>query len=105
MNIEETLMNIIMYAGQAKSLAMKSIESSRNKRFSEGDNYLLECETHLKNAHIAHHQLLTYFSDETKSTSISLFLIHAEDHLMAATTSLDFAKEFKLLYHIIYDQN
>ncbi len=102
MELEQTIMRIIVHAGQAKSLAMTSIELARGNKIAESDEQLQRCSESMKEAHKAHSELLAFFASEETQQVVPLLLVHAEDHLMAATTSFDFAKEFRLLYQAIY---
>ena len=92
MELENQIMQIIVYAGNAKSLAMESIKKARLGEIDAAKNKMDESNKNLKEAHKFHAALLTEFaSDEAQKAN--LFMVHGEDHMMAAITSLDFAKE------------
>lgn len=95
--LEQTIMQIIVYGGQARSLAMSSIQKSRENQFSAAEQMIAEAATAMKNAAQFHTKLLAYFAQNPEQ-SINLFVIHSEDHLNAAGLAVDFAKEFKLLH-------
>lgn len=92
--MENEIMQIIVYAGNARSLAMHSIKKAKQGNFLEAKEKMSEAEQNLKEAHHTHAKILSITSDEKNETELTLFMIHGEDHLMAAVTTIDLAKEF-----------
>lgn len=92
--MENDVMQIIVYAGNARSLAMQSIRTSKQGKASEAKELLKEAEEHLKQAHHAHAKILSSSADDSSNFELTLFIVHGEDHLMSAVTTIDLAKEF-----------
>lgn len=95
--LEQTIMQLIIYGGNAKSDAMLAIEAAKkgdlktaNEQIKLADDALLE----------AHHSQTALIQGEARGdrTEVSLLLVHAQDHLMNAITFKDLAKEIVELY-------
>ncbi|MBP1046308.1 PTS lactose/cellobiose transporter subunit IIA [Enterococcus sp. BWM-S5] len=93
--MENEVMQIIVYAGNARSLAMQSIRASKQGERLEAGRLMTEAESNLKEAHHTHAKILSAASDEQTQIDLTLFMVHGEDHLMSAITTIDLAKEFK----------
>ena len=92
--MENETMQIIVFAGNSRSFAIQSIRAAKQGKFEESMEYMEEAEKNLKNAHRFHATILAAFSDETTELPVNLFMVHGEDHLMSAITTIDLAKEF-----------
>lgn len=92
--MENDVMQIIVYAGNARSLAMQSIRTSKQGKMSEAKEMLQEAENNLKEAHHVHAKILSSSAEDPSSFELNLFVVHGEDHLMSAVTTIDLAKEF-----------
>lgn len=92
--MENEVMQIIVFAGNAKSLGMQSIRLSKAGNMEEAREKLAEADTQLKEAHHAHAKILSAAAEKADSFELSLFIVHGEDHLMSAVTTIDLAKEF-----------
>lgn len=93
MILETDVMQIIVYAGNAKTLAMNAIKEAKSSKISEAKKKLGESKNNLKIAHQQHTDILQKFANNPEEPA-TMFLTHAQDHLMAAITATDFAKEF-----------
>lgn len=93
----EVIMNLIMYGGDAKSNAMEAIKAAKNGEFELADTKILDAESSLVKAHNSQTKLL---SEEAKgnTTTVSLLMVHGQDHLMNAITFTDLAKEVINIY-------
>lgn len=92
--MENEIMQIIVYAGNARSLAMQSIREAKQENSVEAKKKMKEAEQQLKEAHHFHAKILSLSSEEQNDLTLTLFMVHGEDHLMAAVTTIDLAKEF-----------
>lgn len=92
MNYEQTIMQIIINGGNARSKALMAVRSARQKDLDKADALLREAKEALGLAHKVQTDLI---QAETKGekTEISLLLIHAQDHLMNAMTVVDLSVE------------
>ena len=88
----EVAFEIIACAGDAKSLALMSIEAAREGRFDEAAQNLEEARKEMAKAHDAQNDMMQNEA-QGRSVELNIILIHAEDHL-----TIDFAEEFIALY-------
>ena len=98
MNAEEILevcFQIIMYAGNARSMAMESISLAK-----EAKELLAEARAEVNKAHHFQTNLIQAEANGSKN-EISVLLIHSQDHLMNGMTVLDMAEEFINLYELV----
>lgn len=90
---ETDVMQIIVYAGNAKSLAMNAIKEAKSGEIADAKKMLEESKSNLKIAHQYHTDILQTFANNPEEAA-NMFLTHAQDHMMAAITAADFTKEF-----------
>ncbi|MGX7245975.1 PTS lactose/cellobiose transporter subunit IIA [Enterococcus quebecensis] len=90
---ETDVMQIIVYAGNAKSLAMNAIKEAKGGEIVAAKKMLEESKSNMKIAHQHHTDILQTFASNPDE-SANMFLTHAQDHMMAAITVTDFTKEF-----------
>lgn len=93
----ETVMQLIMYGGDAKGKAVEAIQAAKAFQFEEAAQLITEANESLNTAHKSQTNLL---SQEAKgeTTELSLLLVHGQDHLMNAITFIDLAKEVIEVY-------
>ncbi len=89
---ESTVMELLIYAGQARSDAMEAISASRNKLWDEADQLMASSELACREAHKIQTTLIGQDEGCGKVT-VNLILVHAQDHLMTAMLCQDLAKE------------
>lgn len=85
-------MNLILHSGNARSFAMQAMSEAREGNFEQADQYLEESAKELLEAHKSQTELIQGEA-RGEETSISMLLIHAQDHLMTAMTLKDLAIE------------
>lgn len=100
MEMEQVIMGLIMHSGNAKSDAMEAIQHAKNKEMEQANQLIERAENELLEAHSKQTELIRNEARGEK-TEVSLLLVHAQDHLMTATTFKDLAKEFIELYEKI----
>ncbi len=100
MDLELTIINIINYSGEARSLCMEAIGYAKDGEHEKARKCIEEANNKLSEAH-KNQTLLIQEEARGEAKSISLLLIHAQDHLMNAITVRDMATEFVELYQII----
>ncbi len=91
MDTEQTIMELIVYSGDARSTAMEAISHAGKGRFSVGEELIRQAEKIVCRAHEIQTELIQREINGEK-TEISLLMIHAQDHLMNAMTVIDLAK-------------
>lgn len=95
--MDNEVMQIIVYAGNAKSIAMQSIKEAKCGNDELAMEKLVEAEDNLSKAHHAHAKILSEFAANAVN-QINLFTVHGEDHMMSAITTIDLAKEFIMIH-------
>ncbi|CRH92983.1 PTS system cellobiose-specific IIA component [Streptococcus gallinaceus] len=93
----EVIMPLIMYGGDAKSSAMEAIQFAKKGEWEEADRKLKEAKDSLIQAHHSQTELLTNEA-RGETTTLSLLMVHAQDHLMTSITFVDLATEIIELY-------
>lgn len=104
MNYEEIIMELIVNSGNARSKAMEAIQAAKAGNILEARELHKKAGAELSKAHQAQTQLI---QDEATGNpkTITLLLIHAQDHLMNAMTIRDLAEEFIDMYENLQLQN
>lgn len=97
MDVIQECMNMIAYGGEAKSLALLAIQQAREKNFQESKESLRKCDEALLKSHQAHTNLLVQEAQGQELT-ITIFMLHAADHLGSAETIRALADEMILLH-------
>nr|WP_026501477.1 PTS lactose/cellobiose transporter subunit IIA [Bavariicoccus seileri] len=98
----ETIMGLIINAGNAKSDAMEAIQAAKKGDFKVADEKLASANEFLVKAHHSQTGLLTAEAGGEK-IDISLLMVHGQDHLMTSIAFNDLAKEVVDVYRKIYE--
>ncbi|MCI8701263.1 MAG: PTS lactose/cellobiose transporter subunit IIA [Turicibacter sp.] len=101
--IIESSFQIIMFSGNARSMAMEAISKARDGQIDESRQLLAEARTEINQAHRFQTKLIQAEANGEKN-EISVLLIHSQDHLMNGMTVLDLAEEFICLYELVNSQ-
>lgn len=96
----ESVMSLIIHAGNAKSCAMEAIQSAKKREFELAQKSLDEAAEEITLAHNKQTVLLQKEANGEKN-ELSLLVVHSQDHLMTAITFIDLAKEIIELYQQI----
>lgn len=97
MQLENELMELIVYAGNCRSLLMQSLMVAKQKDFEKATYYIEQAEKALKQAHSIQTSLISQDEGEGK-LPVSIIMVHAQDHVMNAVLLLDITKELVELY-------
>ncbi len=100
MNLEEVsniAMEIISYAGCAKSCYMNALQHYKKGKDKAGNDCIAEGDKAMLVAHKSHASLLSVEMNQQEPQA-SLLLMHAEDQLMHAETIKILAEELKDVY-------
>ena len=95
--LENTVFELIVYAGNGKSSSMEAIQEAKKGNFEKADDLLKEAGVQLGKAHKFQTGLIQAEA-AGKSTPITMLLIHAQDHFMSAMTVRDLATEIVEMY-------
>lgn len=101
--ILETIMDLIMHGGDAKTNAVEAIQAAKEANFDLAEEKLEAADQALSKAHETQKSLLTRES-RGEAIEISLLLIHGQDHLMNAITFKDLAVEVIDVYRRLEDE-
>lgn len=95
--MENTLMELVCFAGNAKSMALQAVMKAENNDQGKAKELLQQAKDELHKAHTIQTDLMT---KEIQGEEIekSILLIHAQDHFMAANTVIELAERFLKLY-------
>ena len=95
--METMIMNLIVDAGSARSYAMDAIRLAKEGCIEEAEASLDNSDADIGMAHRGQTDLI---HNEAKGvhTEMSLFMVHAQDHIMTAILARDLAREFVDLY-------
>lgn len=93
----ESIMGLIIHAGNAKSDAMEAIQEAKQGNFELAEEKIVQAEKSLNEAHHAQTGLLTQEASGEAMT-ITLLTVHSQDHLMTSITFVDLAKEIIDVY-------
>ena len=97
MDVITECMQTTSYGGEAKSLAMLAIMQAREGNFEQAEENMKKSEESLKKSHQAHTNLLSYEADE-EDLKVTLFMVHAADHLTSASVIHLLAEELIYLH-------
>ena len=95
--LSECAMQIVTYAGCAKSCYMQALQEAKKGNFEDAEKLLKEAEESLQTAHESHRELLK-MDASGEVTQVSILLCHAQDHLMGSALALDLIREMIVLY-------
>ena len=98
MDLEEIVMSIIVNGGDAKSKALEAIQAAREGSFLVAGEKIKECEKALRQAHEVQTELLTQEAAGKEKLTVTLLMVHAQDHMMNALTTKDLALEMIEMY-------
>lgn len=97
MDFEQTMMELLINAGEARSQAMIAIQQARKGDWKGADAALVASDEAAKAAHKIQTALIG--ADEgCGNVPVTLILVHAQDHLMTAMLCRDLAGEMVLLH-------
>ena len=98
----ESGMNLILHSGDAKNAAMKALRFARKYEFDTAEQYLKEARNHIGEAHHSQTDLLHNEAKGT-ATTVSLLMVHAQDHMMNTLSFIDSSDEMIHLYKELYE--
>ncbi|MFS8652854.1 MAG: PTS lactose/cellobiose transporter subunit IIA [Caldibacillus sp.] len=96
----DVIMTIIAHAGNARTKAMEAIQKAEVNRLQEARLLLQDAGEEVKLAHRSQTELIQKEA-RGERVEVSLFMVHAQDHLMNAMTVIDMAEKFINLYEKI----
>ncbi|ARD63428.1 PTS lactose/cellobiose transporter subunit IIA [Kosakonia radicincitans DSM 16656] len=100
--LEEAVMEIIVNAGQSRSLCFEALRSAREGNIEEARSLLREADGYSRQAHKMQTQLIEQDAGEGRQP-MTLIMVHAQDHLMTSLLARELSEEIIQL-HSLYRQ-
>ena len=100
--MEISIMDLVVKSGNARSYAMEALFHAREGDYPSALAALENCDEELTRAHAVQTE---FIQRESRGETIptSLFLIHAQDHLMNAAVVRDLAREMLEMHRRLRD--
>ncbi|WP_312292934.1 PTS lactose/cellobiose transporter subunit IIA [Atlantibacter hermannii] len=95
--LEEAVMEIIVNAGQSRSLCFEALHAARQGNFDEAKNLLREADGYSRQAHRMQTKLIEQDAGEAKQP-MTLIMVHAQDHLMNSLLARELCEEILHLF-------
>lgn len=96
-DLESTVMDIIVNAGQTRSLCFEALYAAREGDFAKAEVLLKESDQFARVAHRVQTELIEEDAGEGKMP-MTLIMVHAQDHLMNAILARELINEMVVLY-------
>ncbi len=93
MDMESTVMELIINAGEARSYAMQALYAAKRDDWAEVDTQLTESSAASKRAHDVQTMLIG-MDEGCGKVPVNLVLVHAQDHIMTAMLAREMIEEF-----------
>lgn len=94
---ERRILQLVIQGGDARCAALEAIEAAREGKFGQAAVLLERSSQTLAHAHSTQTDMLQEELNQEQG-SVTLLMVHAQDHLMSAITVRDLAREIVELY-------
>lgn len=95
--LEEAVMEIIVNAGQSRSLCFEALQAARAGQFEQSRQHLKEADEFAKRAHHMQTKLIEQDAGEARQP-MTLIMVHAQDHLMTSLLARELIEELIYLH-------
>ncbi|HBM7613984.1 PTS lactose/cellobiose transporter subunit IIA [Enterobacter hormaechei] len=95
--LEEAVMEIIVNAGQSRSLCFEALHAARQGNLDEAKSLLREADGYARQAHKMQTKLIEQDAGEAPQP-MTLIMVHAQDHLMNSLLARELSEEIIHLY-------
>ena len=95
--LEEAVMEIIVNAGQSRSLCFEALRAAREGNIGEAKALLLQADGFSRQAHHMQTKLIEQDAGEARQP-MTLIMVHAQDHLMTSLLARELSEEIIHLY-------
>jgi len=102
MNWEQTLFNIILHAGNARSKALEAAEEAEAGNYERAEAALVEAETEQAEAHKVHAKVIQMEAGG-EQVPFSVLLIHSMDLLLLSWAEIDHTRQMMSLLKRVSD--
>ena len=101
--MEEQIFELISHAGDAKGYAYEALKAAKENKMEKAEELLSKSQEELDIAHNTQTKLIQA-EINGEDLKISLLMVHAEDHLMAAISEKSLIKEMIEIIKLIYNK-
>lgn len=91
-NLEETVMELIINAGESRSCAMQALYAAKAGNWNEVDGLLEESTAASKRAHLVQTELIG-MDEGVGKVPVNLIMVHAQDHIMTSMLARELIEE------------
>ena len=95
--LEEAVMEIIVNAGQSRSLCFEALHAARQGNLDEAKSLLREADGYARQAQKMQTKLIEQDAGEARQP-MTLIMVHAQDHLMNSLLARELSEEIIHLY-------
>ena len=95
--LEEAVMEIIVNAGQSRSLCFEALHAARQGNLDEAKSLLREADGYARQSHKMQTKLIEQDAGEARQP-MTLIMVHAQDHLMNSLLARELSEEIIHLY-------
>ena len=89
----ELAFNIIVHAGESRSLSSEAMDAAEDYNFEKAEDLLKQANEEFLKCHEIQTNMLTKEANGEKN-DLNVILIHSQDHLTMATMAMDNAKRW-----------
>lgn len=97
MDQEAVVMEIIVNAGEARSLCFEALAKAKKQELEQARELLKQAKDCLNRAHLTQTQLIEADQGEGK-VKMTLVMVHAQDHLMTTILAHELTNEMVSMY-------
>jgi PTS system cellobiose-specific IIA component len=91
-NLESTVMELIISAGESRSFAMQALRAAKQKNWAQVDVLLTQAAAASKRAHDVQTMLIG-LDEGTGKIPVNLIMVHAQDHIMTSMLAREIIEE------------
>ena len=92
MDLESTVMELIINAGESKSCAMQALQCAKQQKWDEVDDLLAQSTAAAKRAHAVQTELIG-LDEGTGKVPVNLIMVHAQDDIMTSMLARELIEE------------
>lgn len=93
----EIAFQIIVHAGESRSLSSEAMDAAENYDFEKADELLKKANDEFLECHQIQTDLLTAEANG-ESSPVNIILVHSQDHLTMATMAMENARRMMKIY-------
>lgn len=103
-DLEETVMELIINAGESRSCAMQALYAAKAGNWEEVDGLLEDSTAASKRAHVVQTQLIGLDQGSGK-VPVNLIMVHAQDHIMTSMLARELIEELIAVHRKLQAQD